>query len=43
MKTIAQNEVLAKIPVSALEAEIEQFVEPMAKRLPEKRLRKVVN
>ena len=42
MNTIAQNEMLANIPVATLEAEIEKFVEPMAKRLPEKRLRKVI-
>jgi hypothetical protein len=43
MGTIAQNEVLAKIAVAQLEAEIETFLEPVTKRLPEKRLRKVVH
>lgn len=43
MCTIAQNEVLAKIPVAELEAEIETFLEPVTKRLPEKRLRKVLS
>jgi hypothetical protein len=43
MSTIAQKEVLAKIPVAELEAEIEQFVEPVTRRLPEQRLRKVVS
>ena len=42
MCTIAQKEMLAKIPVAQLEAEIEQFVEPITRRLPEKRLKKVV-
>src|SRR5947209_2290104 len=42
MSTIAQNEVLAKIPLVQLEAEIEQFVEPVTRRLPEKRLQRVV-
>jgi hypothetical protein len=32
MCTIAQHERLAKLPVAALEAEIEQFVEPVTKR-----------
>jgi hypothetical protein len=43
MSTIAQDELLAKIPVAQLEAEIEQFVEPVIRRLPEKRLKKVVS
>ncbi len=43
MCTIAQNEVLTKIPVAELEAEIETFLEPVTKRLPEKRLRKVLS
>jgi hypothetical protein len=43
MTTIAQNEVLAKIPAAELEAEIETFLEPVTKRLPEKRLKQVVN
>lgn len=42
MRTIAQNELLAKIPLVQLEAEIEKFVEPVTKRLPEKRLKKVI-
>jgi hypothetical protein len=43
MSTITQNEMLAKIPVVQLEAEIEKFVEPVTKRLPEKRLKKVIS
>ncbi len=43
MSTIAQKELLAKIPVVQLEAEIEKFVEPVTKRLPEKRLKKVIS
>ncbi len=43
METIAQNEVLAKIPAAQLEMQIETFLEPVTKRLPDKRLRKVVN
>lgn len=43
MSTIAQKELLAKIPVAQLEAEIEKFVEPVTKRLPEKRLKKVIS
>ena len=42
MKTRAQNEGLATIPVAALEAESEKFVEPMARQWPEKRLRTVI-
>jgi hypothetical protein len=42
MSTIAQTELLAKIPVAQLEAEIEQCVEPVTKRLPDQRLRSVV-
>ncbi len=42
MSTIAQNELLAKIPVAELEAEIEKFVEPVTKRLPEQQLKQVV-
>ena len=43
MSTIAQNELLAKIPLVQLEAEIEQFVEPVSTRLPDQRLKKVVS
>ena len=43
MSTIAQKERLAKIPVVQLEAEIEKFVEPVTRRLPEKRLKKVIS
>lgn len=43
MSTITQKEMLAKIPVAELEAEIEKFVEPVTKRLPEKRLKKVIS
>jgi hypothetical protein len=42
MNTRAQNEGLANIPVAALEAESEKFVEPMARQWPEKRLRTVI-
>lgn len=43
MSTIAQNELLAKIPLTQLEREIEQFVEPVSKPLPDKRLKQVVS
>jgi hypothetical protein len=43
MSTITQNELLAKIPLVQLEAEIEPFVEPVSKRLPDKRLKQVVS
>jgi hypothetical protein len=42
MSTIPQNEVLAKLPLAQLEKEIEQFVEPVSRRLPDKRLKRVV-
>jgi len=42
MSPTAQNELLAKLPVAELEAESEKFVEPVTKRLPEKRLKTVV-
>ncbi len=42
MSTITQNELLAKIPLVQLEAEIEQFGEPVSKRLPDQRLKQVV-
>ena len=32
MSTIAQNELLTKIPLALLEREIEQFAEPVSKR-----------
>lgn len=43
MSIIAHNKLLTKIPVAELEAEIEKFVEPVTKRLPEKWLKKVVS
>jgi len=42
MSTTAQNELLAKLQVAELEAEIEKLVEPVTKRLSEKRLKTVV-
>lgn len=43
MSTIAQNELLANIPLAQLQKAIEQFVEPVSNPLPDKRLRKVVS
>ncbi len=43
MSTIAQNDLLAKLPLAQLEAEIERFVEPVSRQLPDKRLKQVVN
>jgi hypothetical protein len=43
MSTIAQKELLANIPVAQLEKEIEQFVEPVSKPLPDKRLKQIVS
>ena len=43
MSTIAQNELLAKLPRAQLERAIEQVVEPVSKRLPDKRLKQIVS
>src|SRR3990172_8312001 len=42
MLNIALSEILAKLPVAKLQAEIREFTEPMTTVLPEKRLREVV-
>ncbi len=42
MSTITQNELLANIPLTQLEREIEHFVEPVSRQLPDQRLKKVV-
>jgi len=42
MLNIALSETLAKLPVAELQASIQEFVEPMTKNLPDKRLRAVV-
>src|SRR5690242_6209567 len=42
MNTISQNEALANLPISELEAAIEQFLQPVTDRLPDKRLGRVV-
>jgi hypothetical protein len=42
MHTILQNEALANLPGAELEQAIEQFLQPMTERLPDKRLGKVV-
>lgn len=42
MHTIPQNETLANLPVAELEQAIEQFLQPVTERLPDKRLSRVV-
>ena len=42
MHTIAQNEVFANLPITELEQAIEQFLQPVTERLPDKRLGRVV-
>jgi hypothetical protein len=42
MPTIAQKDRLAKMPLVQLEQAIAQFVEPVSRRLPDKRLKEVV-
>ena len=42
MSTRALKALLAKIAVAELEAEIERFVDPVMRQLPEKRLKKVI-
>jgi hypothetical protein len=42
MHTITQKVRIAKLAVAELEAEVEKFLEPVTRRLPEKRLRKGV-
>ena len=41
MNTISQNEALANLPISELEAAIEHFLQPVTDRLPDKRLGRV--
>ena len=43
MSTITQNELLANIALAQLEREIKQFVEPVSKLLPDKRLKQLVS
>lgn len=42
MHTIPQNEALANMPMAELDAAIEQFLQPVTDRLPDKRLGRVV-
>jgi hypothetical protein len=42
MSTIAQKDVPAKMPLAQLETAMEQFVEPVTRRLPDQRLKQVV-
>jgi hypothetical protein len=42
MQNIALSEILAKLPVAKLQAEIKEFIEPMTAILPDKRLCEVV-
>jgi hypothetical protein len=42
MLNIALTETLAKLPVAEIQTSIQEFVEPMTKNLPDKRLRAVV-
>jgi hypothetical protein len=42
MHTIPQSEALANLPVVELEQAIEQFLQPVTERLPDKRLDRVV-
>jgi len=42
MLNIALSEILAKLPVAKLQAEIREFIEPMTAILPDQRLRAVV-
>ena len=41
MGSILQNETIDKLPVTELQAELAQFLQPVLRRLPEKRLRAV--
>jgi hypothetical protein len=41
MNSIPQNEVIDKLPVAELQADLDQFLQPVLRRLPEKRLRAV--
>lgn len=43
MRTIPQNELLAKIPLVQLETAIEQFVEPVSQQVPDKRLKRIIS
>jgi hypothetical protein len=42
MWNIILDEILAKLPVAEMEAELAEFLEPMSSLLPEKRLRDVL-
>jgi hypothetical protein len=42
MNTVSQNEALANLPISELEAAIEHFLQPVTDRLPDTRLGRVV-
>jgi len=41
MSSIPQNEVIDKLPVAELQASLDLFLQPVLRRLPEKRLRAV--
>jgi hypothetical protein len=41
MNSISQNEIIDKLPVAELQADLGRFLQPVLKRLPEKRLRAV--
>jgi hypothetical protein len=41
MNSISQNEVIDKLPVAELQVDLNQFLQPVLRRLPEKRLRAV--
>ena len=41
MRSILQNEVIDKLPVAELQADLDLFLQPVLRRLPEKRLRAV--
>ena len=39
MNSIPQNEAIDKLPVAELQADLDLFLQPLLRRLPEKRLR----
>jgi hypothetical protein len=41
MNSISQNEVIDKLPIAELQADLNQFLQPVSRHLPEKRLRAV--
>jgi hypothetical protein len=41
MSSIPQNEAISKLPITELQADLDRFLQPVLKRLPEKRLRAV--